>query len=59
MIRIIMRNVNFAEAANVGGPVHETLKSFDVHLPDVEAWLREKGPWFWRSTIGIEILEDK
>lgn len=59
MIRIVTREINIADAAHVGGPVQETLRTFDVSLPDVEIWLRDNSQWQWRRVIGIELLDER
>ncbi len=56
MIRIICANNDFADAANVGGPATVTHKTFDVELPEVEAWLREHVKYHSRSFQGIELI---
>lgn len=60
VIRIIVRNDDAGMAANVGGPVHSTFKSFDVSLPELEVHLREPTREKWtyteRRVIGIELL---
>jgi hypothetical protein len=50
-------------AANVGGPVVETCKTFDVDMPEVEAYLScpdrdQYGNWTYttRMVIGVEVL---
>ena len=58
MIRIICSNTDYADAANVGGHVSVTYKTFDVDLPAVEAWINEQVQWSSRSFIGIECLPD-
>jgi len=62
MLRIIIRETDCSGAANVGGPVHQNIKSFDVDLPEVEAYLLEyKGKgrieYLTREVIGVEIRE--
>ena len=57
MVRIIVQDNDFGEAANVGGPTHQSFKTFDVELPEVEAYLNEKLTWVHRSVIGIELLQ--
>lgn len=57
MIRLIVREDNCGMAANVGGDVHTTYKTFDVDLPDLEAYLRVKETWTERRLIGVELPE--
>lgn len=57
MIRLIVREDNCGMAANVGGDIHTTYKTFDVQLPELEAYLREKATWAERRLVGAELLE--
>lgn len=59
MIRIIIRETNYADAAHVGGPVLESFKTFDVELPQVESYLAEELKWGSRRVIGIEAVAAK
>jgi hypothetical protein len=49
-------------AANVGGTVERTVKTFDVDVPAVESYLREyadlpKANLYWhRQIVAVEIL---
>jgi hypothetical protein len=58
-----MREDNFGNAAHCDGAQTETtLTSFDLSLPDVEAYLREpermgRDCWISRKLVGIELLD--
>lgn len=60
-LRIIVRTVDCAAAANVGGPVAVDHKTFVVDLPELEAYLRAPNPrtmaYATREVTGIELLE--
>ncbi len=64
MIRIVIQETDFGNAANIGGPVETRIKTFDVELPEVEKHLHaaEKAKeekrqcWFSRQVIGVEVL---
>ena len=57
MIRVIVRTDNAGMAANVGGSVETTFKTFDLELPDLELFLSEQlGTYGQRQVIGIERL---
>lgn len=56
MIRIIVRTDSAGMAANVGGSVQTTFRTFDVELTEVEAFLREdQGTYGHRQVTGIEL----
>lgn len=55
MIRVICHENDFADVVNVGGQNIEYYKTFDVDLPEIEAWLQEKGQWRTRAVKGIEL----
>ena len=58
MIRIIVTTADCSAAANVGGPVNVTHKTFDVSAPEVESFLNEKlGTYVHRTVCGVEILQ--
>ena len=58
MLRIIVTTADCSAAANVGGPVNVTHKTFDVAAPEVESFLNEKlGTYFHRMVCGVEILQ--
>jgi hypothetical protein len=60
MIRVIVQTDDADMAANVGGDVHTTLRSFDIDIPELEKFLREDiGKYAHRQVIGVEKLEDK
>jgi hypothetical protein len=55
VIRIIIRTDDASMAANVGGSVNSTFRTFDIHCPSVEAFLSEKLPSLaHRQVLGIE-----
>ena len=58
MLRIITKLDNAGMAANIGGDVLSTIKTFDVYLPEVEAYLRScKGNDYCHvQVIGVEVL---
>jgi hypothetical protein len=59
MIRIVCHEADAEMAGNVGGPVQQSYKTFDVDLPNVEAWLESvSGIYKRRQVVGIEILAD-
>lgn len=54
-LRIIVTTTD--AAANVGGPVHVTHKTFDVQAPEVEAFMAEKmGSLEYRCIVGVEVI---
>lgn len=61
MIRIVIQEDDAGMAANVGGCVKSTCKTFDVDLPEVEAYLSEPQQKGWRFTqrslVGIELKD--
>lgn len=71
MLRIIVRTVDYGRAANIGGSPVETLKTFDVSAPEVEAFMEEyradikkeqehkRQIWWDRSIAGVEVLDRK
>ena len=60
MIRIICFENDCSDAANVGGPNKLSMKTFDVDIPEVEAWMEEAFSQGWkyvtRGFSGIEII---
>jgi hypothetical protein len=59
-IRIIAHSTDAEMAANVGGPVTTSYRTFDIDAPEVETFLRK--PWRnyeERGIIGIELLPEK
>lgn len=59
MLRLIVRESDVGDAANVGGPVLVRYKTFDVQLPQIEELLRLSPGQGWAryELIGAEILE--
>jgi hypothetical protein len=57
MLRIICRTDDAGMAANVGGSVCTEHRTFDVELPELEAWLREpQGTYGHRQVTGVELV---
>jgi hypothetical protein len=54
MLRIVVRESNCGAACNVGGPVDVTWKTFDVDLPELEAYLSEAVRFQTREVVGVE-----
>ena len=58
MLRIIVRTDDASMAANVGGPVFSDFKTFDIHAPEVEAFLRTPAPQLGqRQVVGVELVQ--
>ena len=58
MIRFIIRKDDANMAANVGGSVKTTFKTFDFCVPIIEDWLKENNKNYEHAYIqAIEILE--
>jgi hypothetical protein len=59
VIRIIVQTDDAQMAANVGGHVHTEHRTFDVDLPELEAFLREPHDQKWtyahRQVIGVQL----
>lgn len=64
MIRIIVVTTDACRAANVGGPVEVSYRTFDIAAPEVEAFMAERHDWkntgslADRTIVGIELLDD-
>lgn len=61
MIRIICSETDAGALAHGAGDLERSHKTFDVELPEVEAWLRESRPhgtdnYLTRQFLGIELL---
>jgi hypothetical protein len=57
MVRIICTESDAAMAANVGGPVTQRMKSFDVDIPELEKWLKDRPSTYMERTFtGLELL---
>ena len=58
MIRILAKDDDATMAANIGGSVLSTYRTFDVDLPEVEAWLisRQGNAYAQAQIIGWELL---
>lgn len=63
MIRLICRETDCGAAANVGGPVEVSHKTFEIDIPVVEQWLREhigeSFSYYTRSIVGFEFIEQR
>ena len=56
MIRVTVQTDDAAMAANVGGSVHSSYRSFDIDAPELEAFLRETiGTYAQRQVVGWEL----
>lgn len=59
MIRVLCRQIDGSNMANVGGPLEESYRTFDIDFPQLEDWLRKSGESFLtRSVIGVEVLTE-
>ena len=59
-LRVIVTTTDAEAAANVGGPVHVTHKTFDIEAPEVEAFMAEKmHSYQYRAIVGVEVLQSK
>lgn len=59
MLRLIVRTDDCGAAANVGGAVDTSFRTFDIAAPDVEALLRACPPgttYCTRQVIGVEVI---
>lgn len=58
-LRLICRESDSGAACNVGGPVIETYRTFDVEVAgDVWEWLARDAIYNSRRVIGVEVLQD-
>ena len=62
MIRIIVFEADGGMAANVGGPVLTTHRTFDVEIPELESFLSEPRKsktmlYTNRGVVGVEVIE--
>lgn len=55
MLRIIVQTDDANMAAHVGGNVHTTHRTFDVELPELEAFLSNTDTYAQRRVIGVEV----
>ncbi len=59
MLRVIVRTNEASMAANVGGDVLTTLKTFPISDAALEEWLRRKlGVYEQTQVIGVEVMEE-
>ena len=63
MIRITVVTTDACRAANVGGPVEVSYRSFDSEAPELEAFMAERDGWSAnvksmcdRTIVGVELL---
>lgn len=57
MIRIVCHEADAEMAANVGGPVQQSYKTFEFDLPQLESWLLGVyATYKSRQVIGVEVL---
>ena len=56
MLRIIVRITDIAAAANIGGPVDITYKTFDVNLAEIETYIARKHQYSYREVVGVEVI---
>ena len=58
MLRIVAKLDSCGMAANVGGSTLSTFKTFDVELPELEAYLRscDDQTYMHVQVIGVEVL---
>ena len=59
MIRVVVQTCDAGMAANVGGSVHSSIRTFDVEAPELERWLRQdSGVYVHRQVTGVECIPD-
>jgi len=66
MLRVVVETCDAGMAANVGGRVDCSVRTFDIEAPELEAYLREftdagkQGQMYWhRRAVGVEVLPNK
>ena len=61
MLRLLLKHDDAGMAANVGGSVLTTFKTFDVEAPEVEAWLKlpEGNIYAQVQIIGVELVKQE
>lgn len=66
MLRIVVQTSDCGMAANIGGHVENTIRTFDIELPELEAYLREHSDktemerrYTARNVIGVEVLSKR
>lgn len=55
-IRIVVEDADAGMAANVGGPVNVSYRTFDIEFPALEIFLRKHIQYGHRRVIGTELL---
>ena len=59
MIRVVVETCDAGMAANVGGSVHTSIRTFDIEAPELEKFLRANmGTYGHRHVTGVECLSD-
>jgi hypothetical protein len=60
-IRVIVRLDDIGNAANVGGPVITTFRTFEVSAPELVDYMRAhvgRGSYMTKTIVGVEIPEE-
>lgn len=55
MIRLTVQTDDANMAANCGGHVLTTLRTFVIDAPELEAFLKDQGGYIHRQIIGYEV----
>ena len=71
MLRVVVETCDAGMAAHVGGSVEKQVRTFDIDVPELDAFLREytkaveaakdadTGGLYWhRQVVGVEVLPD-
>ncbi|HXI43901.1 MAG TPA: hypothetical protein VNH83_28220 [Bryobacteraceae bacterium] len=58
MIRVCCIEVDIGEAANVGGPVHQTMKTFDIAIAYIENLKCKSTEWESAKLDIVAALEE-
>lgn len=60
LIRVICNETDFGVAANVGGPVQTSHRTFDIECSEsLASYLSLQDKWKSRTIIGVEIIDAK
>lgn len=59
MLRIICRDTDATEVVHANGQYHVRYRTFDVELPEVEAYLARVALYGHRAIMGAEIIPPK
>lgn len=58
MIRIVVQIANAGMAANVGGPVQTSIKTFEVEAPELERFMEDRCHGYQeKHIVGVELPE--